>query len=80
MIEDMMHMASRHSGRPIGLLVVAGLLREDAPWLYEPAMELYRATRTGTSKEIEEALRAFEIVIEMTMHGPLAEELVHCHN
>ena len=75
MIEELMHTVGGESGEAVGVLVLASLLREEAPWLYEPAMELYRATKSGTTREVEGALRTFASVSEAIVHGPLAEEL-----
>jgi len=46
MFEDMMHM-SEEPGDPVAILMAASLMRDDAPWLYELALEVYRAVKSG---------------------------------
>jgi len=74
MIEEMTHMLSMKSNDPIGVLIVASLLRDDMPWLYEIGIEAYRTAKSGTSKAAVEALRGFQRVVERTLHGPFMEE------
>lgn len=45
------------------LMIVASLIRDDAPWLYEPIIELYRTTTRGIPQEIE---RAYDNLIDIT--------------
>jgi hypothetical protein len=72
MLEDMMHMMHMggEPGDPVPILIAASLVRDDLPWLYELAMEVYRAVKSGdpTLIEIESTrLRRFS---ETMMHGP----------
>jgi len=76
MMEEMMHMSSRESSDPIGILILASFLREDAPWLYEVGVEAYRTTKMGNFKASEEALRQFRRLVEHTLHGPFMEEFM----
>jgi len=50
MMNEMIQM-SGEAGDPIGILMAASMVREDAPWLYELAMEAYRCCKTGDAKE-----------------------------
>ncbi len=75
MIDEMAHMMSQRAKNPIGILLVASLLRDDCPWLYELGLEAYRAAKTGKSELLREALVAFRDAAEFTFHGPLAEEM-----
>jgi hypothetical protein len=52
MIEEILHMSGDPSD-PVGILVVASLIRDDLPWLYELAMEVYRAAKDGDVEGIE---------------------------
>lgn len=76
MIEEMVHMSSRGSEDPIGILIIASFLREDAPWLYEVGVEAYRATKSGNFKASVEALKGFHRLVEHTLHGPFMEEFM----
>ena len=44
---------------PVQLLLVASLLRDDAPWIYELALEAYRAVRSGRRDDRQKAIRRF---------------------
>jgi hypothetical protein len=73
MIEDMMHMAGE-PGDPVGILMAASVLRDDAPWLYELAMEVYRAVKSGDPAAIETEMARLQRFSEFTMRGPFMEE------
>lgn len=74
MIEEIMHM-SGEPGDPIGILMAASLVRDDMPWLYELAMEVYRAAKTGEIENIENEIRKIRRLSDVFMRGPLADEL-----
>jgi hypothetical protein len=73
MIEEMTHMISKRPGDPIGILIIASLVRDDFPWLYEIALEAYRATKGRSIACARDALRTFRDATEMTLRGPFAE-------
>ena len=73
MFEEIMHM-SGESGDPVGILMAASLVREDMPWLYELAMEVYRAVKDGDIENIENEMRKIRRVSEITLRGPFMEE------
>lgn len=75
MIDEMVHMISRRSDDPIGILIIASFVREDLPWLYEIGVEAYRAARSGNPDDVQEALRAFRDAAEVTVRGPFLEEM-----
>jgi hypothetical protein len=75
-IHPMMFEEITHKYRdPIGILVLAGFLRDDMPWLYELAIEVYRRATSGTKIATRDALTAFNNMVELTLHGRFAEEL-----
>ncbi|MCK4829478.1 hypothetical protein KA005_77855 [bacterium] len=76
MIEEMIDMSSMKSNDPIGVLIIASLLRDDVPWLYEIGIEAYRTAKSSTPKVAAEALRGFQRAIERTSHGPFMEEFM----
>ena len=43
MLRELEHLIGDGSGNPIGLLMLASPFRDDAPWLYELALDAYRA-------------------------------------
>ncbi len=75
MIEDMSHMISRRPGDPVGILIIASLVREDFPWLYELGLEAYHVAKSGNVELTQKALRTFRDAADFTLRGPLAEEL-----
>lgn len=74
MFEDMMHMGGDPSD-PVGILMAASFIRDDAPWLYELAMEVYRAAKSGDPMAIEQEMARLRRFSEVMMHGPIMEEL-----
>jgi hypothetical protein len=70
MFEEMMHMAP---GDPVAILMAASLLRDDAPWLYEVAMEVYRAVKTGDTEMIEQEIARLRNFSDFAMR-PFIEE------
>jgi hypothetical protein len=73
MFEELMHM-SGDPGDPVGILMAASFVRDDAPWLYELAMEVYRAVKSGDTEAIEREMSRLRRFSEFTMHGPFMEE------
>lgn len=74
MFEEIMHMLGPEAV-PINILIFASLIRDDAPWLYEIAMEAYRALTTGTQKAIEQIRHSLKQVRDLPMRSPIFEEL-----
>jgi hypothetical protein len=73
MLEELMHMAGE-PGEPVGILMTASMVRDDAPWLYELAMEVYRAVKSGDRPAIECELNRLERFSDLMMRGPFMEE------
>jgi len=76
MFEKMMMFGLDDEAEPIGLLIMAGLVRNDVPWLYELALETYRTVRSGSIRDAESLLRSIERSEKMLMRGPIMEELI----
>ncbi len=74
MLEEMLHMAG-DPGDPVGILMAASLIRDDAPWLYELAMEVYRAVKSGDPAAINDETARLRRFSEFMMRGPFMEEL-----
>lgn len=71
MMEEFLHMPGPES-EPVGILIFASLIRDDAPWLYEIAIEAYRAISSGT-REVHGADQMF---IKTTTRITYARSLV----
>lgn len=74
MFRELDHMVSDGPDDPVGLLVAASLFRDDIPWLYELALEAYRAI-AGHRRDSGRAVDRFLRAMERTMHGPMLEEI-----
>jgi hypothetical protein len=73
MLEEMMDMGG-DSEDPIGLLMAASMVREELPWFYEIAVEVYRAIKSGDSELADREIRRLRHIPEMLMRGPFLEE------
>ena len=73
MFEDMMHMGG-NSEDPIGILFAASVVRDDMPWFYELALELYRAIQSGDAQAVERETKRLRHITEMFMHGPFMDD------
>lgn len=73
LIEELTQMISRNSKDPIGILIIASIIRDDFPWLYEIGVEAYRTAKDGSISEAEEAIRMFRDATEITVSGPFME-------
>jgi hypothetical protein len=73
MFEELMHM-SGEPGDPVAILMAASVVRDDMPWLYELAMEVYRAVKAENVEAIEREMMRLRRFSEMMMRGPLIEE------
>jgi len=74
MFEELTH-RSEFGNDPIGILVFASLVRDDVPWLYEIAIEAFRALTSGTQKAVEQIIQSIRSLKEFPMRSPLFEEI-----
>ncbi len=72
MMADMM---GAKPGDPVMLLMFASFCRDEVPWLYELAMDAYRAARAGNRAEAKETLQRLRRASKFMMEGPFMEEL-----
>lgn len=77
MIEELASVCGISPDDPVGILVIASLVRDDLPWLYELAMEVYRASKMGDSgaSEYAEHTERLRKAIDITFRGPFLEDL-----
>jgi len=73
LFEELLHMAAE-PGDPVGILMAASLVRDELPWLYELAMEVYRAVKRGEPEAIGREVSRLRHFSERVIHGPLMEE------
>jgi hypothetical protein len=74
MFEELMHMGEMDRAGSLGILVFASLVRDDVPWLYEIAIEAFRALTSGTQKAVEQILQSIRLLKELPMRSPVFEE------
>jgi hypothetical protein len=73
MFEEMMHMAGEPRD-PVTILMAASLMRDDAPWLYELAMEAYRAVQLGDAEGIQREIKRLQRLSTVMMRSPFMIE------
>jgi hypothetical protein len=73
MFEELMHM-SGEPGDPVTILMAASMVRDEMPWLYELAMEVYRAVKTENIESIERELKRLRRFSDVMLRGPFVEE------
>ncbi|HEX4954861.1 MAG TPA: toll/interleukin-1 receptor domain-containing protein [Thermoanaerobaculia bacterium] len=73
MFEELIHM-SGEPGDPVAILMAASVVKDDMPWLYELAMEVYRAVKARDDEAISRELKRLRRFSELTVHGPFIEE------
>ena len=74
MFDEMMDMGKMGRGEPIGILFFASIVRDDAPWLYEIAMEAFRALTSGTLKSLEHVIHSIKMLRDFPMRNHMFEE------
>jgi hypothetical protein len=68
-----MHMSGEPGG-PVAILMAASMVRDDMPWLYELAMEVYRAVQEENNEAIERERKRLSQFSEVMIRGPFMEE------
>ena len=75
MFEHMMMMETPDRGDAVDLLVIAGLVRDEIPWMYELTVEAYRTIKSGSDAEILSLMKSVENADMFIMKGPFMEEI-----
>lgn len=75
LIEEFAFMTSEFDDAPTSLLLLAGFLRDDYPWLAELLTESYREIRAGGLDEIEIVFGRLRRVLKNLMHHPIMREM-----
>lgn len=73
MLMEMTHSVSEGPNDPLQLLIHASFFREAIPWLYELALEAYRAIRGGDNAVAIQAYNRYRDAIKSMRHGPFLE-------
>ena len=75
MLEEMTMIVSEEGGGPLQLLMLAGLYREDLPWLAEVLTEAYREIRDGNPDSAERTLTRLRRMMKHMMHSKMFFDL-----
>lgn len=67
--------SSSRSTRAAGLLVVLAFSKEDAPWLHEIGMEIYRAMLSDDRNMVIATHKQLQMTMEIMLHGPWGREI-----
>jgi hypothetical protein len=73
MFEELVDMSGDPSD-PMNIVIAASIVRDDMPWLYELAMEVYRAVKDGNAVTIEREMQRLRRFSERMLRGPFMEE------
>jgi hypothetical protein len=73
MFEELVHM-SGDTEDPIGIMLAASLVRDEMPWFYEIAREIYDAIKSGDQEAVERHIHRLHRMQESMMHGPFMHE------
>lgn len=78
MLMEMLHHPGmeEEGGRALGWLMVISVFRDDAPWLYELGLDVYRALQKDDDREISRAIDRFEKTLAVARRGPMAELMI----
>jgi hypothetical protein len=60
---------------PVQILILASSFRDDAPWFYELAVELYKAIRSGNRIDIADSHRRIRHALKMLSLMPRSHEM-----
>ncbi len=75
MLGEMMRISGEEGGGPLQLLMLAGLYREDLPWLAEVLTEAYREIRDGRAESAERTTSRLRRLMKHMMHSKMFFEL-----
>lgn len=75
LFDEVIHRVSNGPSDPFNFVMVASLMKEDFPWMYELGVEAYRAIRGKDSEAAAEAVERFQRAFEMLRHGPFLDAI-----
>lgn len=76
MFEEMSYMAGEMDDAPTALLLMAGFVRDDYPWLAELLLESYREIRDGGPNNAERVIARLRRSVKQMTRGGMMRELV----
>ncbi len=76
MIEEFSYISGELDDAPIALLIMAGFIRDDYPWLSELLTESYREIRDGGPEEAERALNRLRRSMKYLSRGGMMRDMM----
>lgn len=76
MFEEMSYMAGEMDDAPTALLLMAGFVRDDYPWLAELLLESYREIRDGGPNEAERTVTRLRRSVKQLSRGSMMREMI----
>lgn len=76
MLEELAHMSGDPDEGPIALVAMAGMVRDEMPWLAEMLTEAYREVREGGPEKSERALHRIRRSVKHMSHSKMSRELM----
>lgn len=74
MMEDMLHDLRQGRRDPVRFLLMASMLRDPFPWIYELGVDAYRASFDGNKDREKDAQRRFFHAVRILRRGPYLED------
>lgn len=75
MLDEILMISGEESSAPLHLLILAGLYREDFPWMAEVLIEAYREIRDGSMETAEKTLHRLRRMMKQMVHSKIFYEL-----
>jgi hypothetical protein len=76
MAMDIARSISRRPDDPVLILIVASFFKEEMPWLYELALEAYKALQSGNTQNAKQSYSRFKEAINALRRSPMLEYIV----
>lgn len=73
-LDELLHVAGKEMGENFSVLIIASFLRDDFPWLYEIATEVYRKLE-ASHPDAGDSLKRFTRLFERLTHSPMMWEM-----
>jgi hypothetical protein len=74
MIDDLVMMSDEFDSSPTVLLLIAGVVREDHPWLAEVLLETYREVKSASAAEMEKSFDRLRHLVKHMVYHPMMRE------
>ena len=76
MLNEIVYSSPNNNPPALRILIIASMFRDAMPWVYELGIEAYRQFKDGPSAKAHDTLIEFRSILEASMHGPWARDLL----